>query len=298
MKVMLATLALNEMEHLQNLYDQHKNWEGLVSWVFVEASDPSYEEANPELVSYDGLSTDGSTEFLINLAKRDSRVLYIRHGRCSGTKDNAKAEARQRYLDAANYIKPDFIVVLDADEFFCIEDQQRMNRLFERKPEQHSFIIPYREIWRPESIINQPLFQYEVVDGPLWGIVHCHLWRWHKGMRHSWHTSMSEADGSDWPPHWNFRDHQNVVVPQCIHLGFASKARYRKAKNAYYIQRGEGKGDGRHKYVECRRAFETWKPGDALPHDSRVIPYVGPIPEVFLKLGEPTSFALNGREGP
>ena len=69
--------------------------------------------------------------------------------------------------------------------------------------------------------------------------------------------------------------------PQCCHLGFASSLQSRRCKHRYYRARGEGKGDGRRLYVAARQAFETWHPGDRLPGRAEVIPYVGPVPEVF-----------------
>ena len=37
--IALATLALNEMEWLPLLWEQHRAWPGMVRWVFVEAAD-------------------------------------------------------------------------------------------------------------------------------------------------------------------------------------------------------------------------------------------------------------------
>lgn len=86
----------------------------------------------------------------------------------------------------------------------------------------------------------------------------------------------------------NLKDHRNrkiafrgVSTPQFVHLGFASDPKYRKAKNEYYKERGEGTTDHRGWYVQSRDAFNTWKPGDVLPRGAIVIPYSGDIPECF-----------------
>ena len=34
-------------------------------------------------------------------------------------------------------------------------------------------------------------------------------------------------------------------------------------------------------YSDCREAWFNWKEGDILPHDAKIIPYQGEIPEVF-----------------
>ena len=71
------------------------------------------------------------------------------------------------------------------------------------------------------------------------------------------------------------------TLPECIHLGFASDCTLRAAKHRYYIARGEGLSDGRQRYVDCRAAFETWRPGKKLPDKASVVNYTGPVPEVF-----------------
>ena len=75
-------------------------------------------------------------------------------------------------------------------------------------------------------------------------------------------------------------------MPECIHLGYASSQENRRAKADYYKARGEGSEGGRigrkrSMYVSCRDAHLGWKPGDTLPHGAQVLPYEGPVPEVF-----------------
>ncbi len=75
-----------------------------------------------------------------------------------------------------------------------------------------------------------------------------------------------------------------LVDFHCLHMGFAASLVSRRAKHAFYVARGEGKertGRNRADYVACRSCWETWKPGDALPHGASVIPYRGLIPECF-----------------
>lgn len=78
-----------------------------------------------------------------------------------------------------------------------------------------------------------------------------------------------------------------IEIPQCIHLGYASNMYNRRAKHQYYIDRGEGSEPDRTirsrriKYVNCRHAWNVWEPGDNLPYEAKVIPYVGSIPEIF-----------------
>lgn len=279
--LMLATLCLNEMEHLPKLYDQHKDWPGLKNWTFVEAADKVYAETNPALVNSLGLSIDGTGEFLQQLAAKDSRVTYVPFGFSSHVDPaQGKIAARQQYLTLSNKVQPDFLIVLDADEFFCLDDQTELLKRMDGSDLSYTgFQVLYRDIWRPASIIDQPLFQYEVVGG-YWDVRHCHCWRWKPNLQYTTHTSLSGTDGKPLTKKMALL-YVDPIAPQCIHLGFACNAKMRKAKNDYYIARGEGRNDRRQMYVDCRRSFEAWKLGDELPHRARVISYTGKVPEVF-----------------
>ena len=70
-------------------------------------------------------------------------------------------------------------------------------------------------------------------------------------------------------------------TPQMVHMGFASKAETRLAKNSYYARRGEDRDPGRALYVKSRDAWRTWRPGDALPRGAEVVEYDGLVPEVL-----------------
>lgn len=297
MKVMLATLCLNEMQWLPRLYQQHKDWPDLVSWVFVESADQVFAATNPDSVSAEGLSTDGTTRFLDDLA-RTPPIVHVAQG-FSAHADPAqgKCAARQRYLDVAEAVKPDLIVVLDADEFYTHQDQQRINAIFQTMPPScRSFRLKQRDIWLPPSLPQDYLFRFEVVGG-YWAVPHTRFWRWEPGLRyqnnHNWPqdtrgrslTQSSLLLDVVRPLHWNRYAMRlkfpRSEIPQCIHLGFASDLKRRQAKHRYYEARGEGVTDRRHMYVQCRKAFETWQPGDVLPYGARVVNYGGPIPEVF-----------------
>lgn len=281
MSTMLATLCLNEMEWLPKLYLQHKDWPALKKWVFVEAADVMYAKANPSLVTKDGLSTDGTSEFLKALALEDERVIYIPYGFTSAEDPaQGKVAARNAYMEAADEIQPYFVMVLDADEFYTRADQVRIVETMCRHTRYHAFRFGQREIWRPESIADQPLFQYQVT-GQVFSVTHVRGWRWAHGVRYrDNHNYLSFPNGERLTRALKRCD-LNPALPECIHLGFASKAIYRNAKNRYYVERGEGVTDHRQKYVDARNSFATWIPGAAMPHGCEVIPYTGPIPEVF-----------------
>lgn len=276
MSVMLATLCLNEMEWLPQLYKQHSNWPEMTKWVFVESADVYYAKANPDLVSRDGLSVDGTSDFLLDLSKKDSRIQYIPYGFSSHVDPaEGKVSARNQYAAVAEDVSPEILIVVDADEFYPNKSQLGVLEVVRSNVEHIAFVFRQREIWRPPSIAEQPLFQYEV-SGVFWGISHCRVWRWRNGLRYFSHNHLEEFRGQ-------YRS-DNVVrmeYPQYVHMAFASNSAMRLAKNRYYVERGEGVTDHRQKYVTCRDAYRTWKPGATLPRGAVVSLYTGEIPEVF-----------------
>lgn len=287
MRVFLATLVLNELEWLPKLVEQHRNWPGLVGWCFVEGADVAYAQANPEMVSKDGLSVDGTTEFLEYLTSRycgdHSICTHIRHG-LSRHSDIAqgKCEARNRYLDVAEQLKPDVVVILDCDEMYPYASQEALTHCMRPINCRHSlgFCYRQREIWRPPSCSHMPLLSQEVVGG-LWKMHHCHVWRYVKGMKYERSHVWPQLSGGGLMSQRMARFDNHAGSTEWLHLGWASQARTREAKIKYYHARGEGVTDHRKSQMECRDAWLDWKPGDSLPHGARVIPYSGPVPEVF-----------------
>ncbi len=279
--IVLATLCLNEMEWLPRLYEQHKRWPGMCRWVFVEAATKLYSEVNPELVSQHFLSVDGTSNFLGELRRQDSRITYIPHGMSSHPNPaHDKVQASQRYLDIAESEKPDFIFVLDADEFYSLYAQQRITETLATNMTYNSFMFRQREIWRPPSIEKTQLFTKEVIGG-LWGKRHIRGWKWQSGMRY--------VDSHCWPslnntlliePAGKFdRTMPNVYN---AHLGFAANPQMRLAKHRFYLAR---KDQERHKHgnlvLDAREAWNSWKSDDRLPGGARVVRYDGVVPEVF-----------------
>jgi len=283
MKLLLATLCLNEMEWLPRLWQQHKDWPGCIQWVFIESADRVYAETNPELVTDKGLSVDGTSEYLQQLAQQDPRVVYVPYG--FSKHDNpaqGKVDSRQQYLNIANQTKPQFVFVLDADEFYSRNSQKQVNDLLcLTNGGYNAFIFKQRHIWHPQSINEQPLFQYEVMGG-YWDVPHCRGWRWCPGMRYNHnHNTPENAQGVSLDAMVKRYDKKRTT-PYCVHMGFAANRMLRSAKHKYYVARGEGAADGRQWYVDCRQAFETWQPNQHLPHKASIKPFDGEIPEAFL----------------
>lgn len=285
MTVALCTLVLNEMEWLPRLYEQHKDWPTLTKWIFVESADRVYAETNPELVTAGGLSTDGSTDFLQDLARTDDRIVHIRHG-FSSHPDPAqgKCESRQQYLNALAGVDPHYLIVVDADEFYPVEFQSEIISLMNEAPRSQAFIFKHRDIWHPASIQDRPLFSYEVVGG-FWDIPYCRCWRYRPGLQYRTNHNTPEHKGlglDRWLVRYDSTEF-STSYPYFVHMGFACNPEIRKAKNRYYEQRGEAKDQRRSWYCDSRACFEHWYPGDSLPRSARVCFYDGLIPEAFIE---------------
>ncbi len=94
------------------------------------------------------------------------------------------------------------------------------------------------------------------------------------------HNTPNDSSGNTMGGRF-FRYDLDATMPQMVHLGFASRKENRLAKNRYYVERGEGVTDHRAWYVDSRAAFENWLPEHPMPRGVNVLPYQGPVPEVF-----------------
>lgn len=279
-RVMLATLCLNEMEWLPKLVDQHIDWPGMAGWVFVEAADFVYARVNPTRVTGSGLSVDGTTEFLRTTSPTDLRLVHVEHGFAKHADPaQGKIVARNRYLEIADGLRPDFIVVVDADEFYPHEMQRRINDFMTEDAHSLGWCFRHREIWNPPSC-NDPTFAHEVVGG-FWGIPYARCWRWSHGMRYVENHNTPNAYGKGLMDRALRRLDRDEGAPYFVHTAFASKLADRRAKHRYYEKRGERSDPKRRWYTESRSAWESWQEGDVLPKGARVKPYDGIIPECF-----------------
>lgn len=280
MSVVLSTICLNEMEWLPKLYEQHKDWPEMLRWIFVEAADRVYAETSPNRVNANGLSVDGTSQFLRDLSDKDQRIIYIPLG-FTGHRNKAlgKIEMKARALEAVGDLRPDFYIILDADEFYTRVDQDSLAPTMKLLGEHDGYVFRKREIWHPPSVAQEPILTYEAVGG-FWDMQCCHWFTYRPGMRfQNCHNTPDWADGTP------MRDKLYVDgrsgMPQMVHMGFAAQATNRIAKNLYYEQRGEITDPRRHWYTKSRASWLNWKPGDPLLHGEKVIKYDGPIPECF-----------------
>lgn len=277
MKVALVTLCLNEMEFLECNYFQHRDWPGLCNWVIVEGADRAYARANPNSVSEYGLSTDGTSYKMQELAKQDSRVRVVHMGFLDHSNPaQAKATGRNRYMEELESIEPDIVIQIDADEFYPHRYQSAINDLVAEFSEYDCWKLRQRHIWYPPSLHGYRTQLLEVVGG-YWGVEHVRIFKWQPGLCQPRDHNHPEVNGQFLSSQYSWR----VGDPECVHYGFAKSAGPRISTHKYYVERGEGKerGYNRQMYVDCRAAWEQWEYGDLLPHRAMVIEYEGIIPE-------------------
>lgn len=282
----LCTLVLNEFEWLPHLYQQHKDWPRLVKWIFVESADREYAKAAPHMVSEQGLSVDGTTDFLEGLSKTDDRIIHIKHG-FSNSADPAqgKCESRSKYLETmdevhkTNYLR--WFTVLDADEFYTRESQSGVNDCMMRACRGfYSCMFKQRQIWRSPSMVEQPLLGHEVKGG-FWDIPHLRCYKFSPGLRYKQNHNYPETPSGILLSSKMKRFDRYPNSPECVHMGYAASEKSRKAKHLYYAGRGEKRDPKRGWYVDSRESWFNYKPGDKLPRDAQVVVYEGEIPECF-----------------
>jgi len=299
-RIVLVTIVLNEEVFIQPQLTQHIDWPGVVAWIWVEGATGLYAERHSDSINTFGLSVDKTSELLqrasriysVDSAKRNHHpiVYYIPFGFSDDFEKemgDQKAVLRNVYCEICDEINPDILVVIDADEFYTSEDQLRINKLVKDFPAYDAWILRQRHIWRPSSIQDNSLFDLEVIGG-YWNISHCRIWRWKRGSRYFFNHNLLHYPyiKNDKIKYFRYTiDEKSVVsLPECIHLGFARELEHRKRTNDYYVYRGEGqepKGRNRQMYVDCRKAWEDWQPGDTLPHGAKIISYVGSKIDVF-----------------
>jgi len=285
LKVMLATIVLNEEEFIQQTLAQHLNWPGLVQWVFVEGATLKYAEKNPTAVTPGGLSVDGTSRLLREASDKSAKVTYIPHGWAGEGlhPQHQKIDLRNAYCRVADTFEPDLLIALDADEFYTWDHQLKILSIVNANPDYKAWLFKQRHVWRPPSIQDSPQFQLEVTGG-YWAVPHLRVWKFQRGARYRHNHNWLDLPGERYSPSFLWRS-RSVRDPQCVHLGFARDPQSRNNIIGYYSHRGES--SNRKSYLTDFELWQAWKPGEALPPGVGVRPYAGPVPEVFCDVGGP-----------
>lgn len=274
-KFSVCIIALNESEYIEYNLKQIYDWDCCHEIIIVEGSVQLYPK---EHLSPDGLSGDGTTKILKDFPDPQNKITYV-----SGTfKD--KVEQRNEY---AKRVSGTHVLVLDADEFYATDSLEQLKRDVMENPSAELFAFNFSQ--NPARRTYYHLwynFKQHVVGG-YWDVPHNRIYKWEPGTKYTGadHNHPTKPNGQKLI-RYNVKTVETKAI--CVHTGFAKIVENQKDKNQFYVNRGEGKEKDpamrkrRQMYVDCRLAYETWKPNKTLPHGAKILPYTLTLPESLL----------------
>jgi len=274
----VGIIALNEAEYIRNSIRQVYDWENCHEIIVVEGSVSLYPKNG---LATDGLSGDGTTELIKSIPDPQNKIRYV-----SGVfKD--KIEQRNEY---AKRITGTHALVLDADEFYTLDDLRKLKEDVTINPDIDVFRFNFSQDMNQRTYFHLWYNFHQHVVGGYWDIPHNRIYKWVPGTLYQGedHNHPVRPDGSKL-----LASTPGVKVAftraKCVHTGFAKLVQNQKDKNQYYLNRGEGREEDpilrtrRQMYIDCRIAYETWKPGDVLPHGAKLTPFLHALPESLLQ---------------
>lgn len=291
-KFSVCIIALNEAEYVEYNLKQLYDWDCCHEIIVVEGSVALYPKEN---LSPDGLSGDGTTTLIKDFPDPQNKIKYV-----TGTfKD--KVAQRNEY---AKRVTGTHVLVVDADEFYSEGSLEQLKRDVMQHPSIELFTFNFSQ--NPAKRTYYHLwynFKQHIVGG-YWNVPHNRIYKWMPGTKYvgNDHNHPTKPDGTKL-----IKQEVKAIETKarCIHTGFAKLVANQKDKNQFYVNRGEGKERDpsvrarRQMYVDCRRAYETWKPGKQLPHGAKILPYDLVLPECLLDhpyMQDP-KYLLRMREG-
>lgn len=291
-KFSVCLIALNEAEYIEYNLKQIYDWDCCHEIIIVEGSVALYPKEN---LSPDGLSGDGTTKLLKDFPDPQNKIKYV-----SGTfKD--KIEQRNEY---AKRVTGTHVLVLDADEFYTTESLELLKQDVMQHPNAELFAFDFSQNMSKRTYFHLWYSFKQHAVGGYWDVPHNRIYKWTPGTTYTGndHNHPTKPDGKKMIA-YNVKTVETRA--KCVHTGFAKSVKNQKDKNAFYVNRGEGKEKDpkvrarRQMYVDCRRAYEKWKPGQKLPHGAKVLAFDEVLPESLLDhpyMQDP-KFLLRQREG-
>jgi glycosyltransferase involved in cell wall biosynthesis len=274
-KVSVCMIVLNEAEYITHTLRQIYNWDCCHEIIIVEGSVALYPREN---LAPDGLSGDGTTALIKAFPDPEKKIVYV-----SGTFADKVAQ-RNEY---AKRVTGTHVLVLDADEFYTNHSLDLLAEDLQAHPDTELFTFNFSANLSERTYYHLWYSFKQHVIGGYWNIPHNRIYKWASGTKYTGedHNHPTKVDGTK-------LQHQFVKAVStkaiCIHTGFVKSVTNQKDKNDFYVNRGEGKEKDpkirarRQMYVDCRRAYETWKPGVTLPHDAQVLSFNLALPESLL----------------
>lgn len=267
-KISFGTILLNEEKFIaQNLCQHYTLCD---EWILVEGACKGYPERK---VSTGGLSLD-KTNLIINLfPDPESKIIYVQHGWTKALGEDAKSELRNEYISR---VKGEYLIVIDADEFYLHEDLIQAVTDLETKINVNAVVLPQVHFWKNST---------QFITGDYYDISHTRIFRNLPGMKYIKNHNFPELGGKfihvlgqiKYPRTIKKNEiHSNSYIydgPKCYHMGFAKDYDDMKDKTDYYINRGESKTR-----PETTRSRAAWF-DDELPKSCEIRLWGGNIPK-------------------
>jgi hypothetical protein len=264
--IAIGTILLNEQKFIGLSLYQHYNL--CDKWVLVEGTCLGYPTRK---VTEKGFSKDLTQQIIEIFPDPESKIRYIKYGwtKCGG--EDAKSELRNEYL---KYIQEDFLLVLDADEFYFKEDLISALKEFDN-PNTYGITLPQVHFWKDTT-------QY--ITGEYYDISHTRIYRNIIGMKYVKNHNFPELNKKFIHEKGHIKYQRTQLKqndgfcykePCCFHMGFAKDYDDMKDKSDYYVNRGE---------KETRKSTTASRAGwfdDELPEKCRVKKWSGKIPKVL-----------------
>lgn len=264
--ITFGTILLNEQKFIGLSLYQHYTF--CDNWILVEGTCLGYPTRK---VTENGFSKDFSSNIIEIFPDPNDKLKYVKHGWTSANGEDAKSELRNEYL---KYTQEDFLVVLDADEFYIKDDLIEVFKKFDN-PKLYGITLPQVHFWKNTQ---------SYITGEYYDISHTRIYRNINGMKYIQNHNFPEINGEFVHKKGHFKykrtqiekkDRFTFEEPCCYHMGFAKDYDDMKDKSDYYVNRGED--TTRQSTTESRAA---WFNGE-LPEKCRVKKWCGPLPEVL-----------------
>lgn len=274
-KVSACIIALNEAEYISYNLKQLYEWDCCHEIIVVEGSVDLYPK---ERLSPDGLSGDGTTKLIKDFPDPQNKIKYV-----SGQFKN-KIQQRNEY---AKRVTGSHAIVVDADEFYSYTSLEMLAEDIILNPKADLFTFNFSQVPSKRTYYHLWYNFRQHVVGGYWDVPHNRIYRWKPGTKYTGtdHNHPAKPGGTKLIK-YNVKSAETRAI--CVHTGFVKSLSNQKDKNTFYVNRGEGKEKDqtlrkrRQMYVDCRRAYEIWKPGDKLPHKAKLLSFDHPLPEALL----------------
>lgn len=264
--IAFGTILLNEQKFIAKSLFHHYDF--FDKWVLVEGTCLGYPTRK---VTDLGFSKDLTSKMIKVFPDPKNKIMYIPYGWTVQEGEDAKSELRNRYL---RYIDEDYLVVIDADEFYLKNDLVEAFSKFGDK-NIYGITLPQVHFWKSTK-------QY--ITGEYYDISHTRLYKNIVGMKYIHNHNFPEINGKYIHELGHYKYKRTQIKkgegyifeePKCFHMGFAKDYDDMKDKSDYYVNRGED--ETRKTTTASRAAWFT----DELPDKCRVKQWSGELPEVL-----------------